>query len=85
MTVTNRLVRVFKIPPPDGQWCFGGGIPKTFIEVDWFQDQFGMMDGETGRSEVEEFIRKKRYFDPRDAYLVLSPMASFTIGYTARR
>lgn len=83
------LVRVFKVPMPDGEFCFGSGRPKTFIEVDWFRDDADafkaepMMLSDAGRAEVEKFIRRKGYFDEREAYLVLSTDASFTINYNA--
>lgn len=81
----EHLVRVFKIPPPDGQYCFGGGRPANFIEVDWFRDEEGMMASETGRSEIKEFIEKKIYARDGSALLVMSPVAAFTIDYTAAK
>lgn len=82
------LVRVLEIPPSDGKFRFGGGAPQTFVEVDWFRDDPGVIPtpnfGTTeGREQVEKFIRQKNYFDPAKAYLVLHPQHSFTIGYKA--
>jgi hypothetical protein len=85
------LIRVFKIPMPDGQFVFGGE-PKTFIEVDWFRDdpvaglaEFGFapptMATEEGRRRIAEFIKGKRYYSDSEAFLVLSSVASFTINY----
>ena len=36
--VDPHLIRIFRMPMPDGQFCSGGGNPRTFIEVDWFKD-----------------------------------------------
>lgn len=87
------LIRVFEIPPPDGQFCFGGGKPMTFREVDWFRDDLPEMRPEPrdkplmgrpeGQSMIREFVAAKVYFDSRKAYLVLSEGGSFTIGYSA--
>lgn len=81
------LIRVFTIPLPDGQYVFGGR-PKTFMEVDWFRDdpQAGIvntptMTTEEGRKQIENFIKKKVYYKPDQAYLVLCSTASFTINY----
>lgn len=82
------LIRVFEMPaefPRDD--CFAGGNPTTFQMVDWFRDDLGMMLGmmesESGRSEIAEFIRGKRYIKPDRAYLVLHEKHSFTINYSA--
>lgn len=78
------LIRVFEMPPSfSGDYCFGGGISTTFLMVDWFRDDRGMMAGETGRSEIAEFIKGKRYFKADRAYLVLHREHTFTIGYGA--
>lgn len=78
------LVRVFKVPPPTGEYCFHQR-PAPFVEVDWFRDDQGMMESETGRSEIREFIEKKIYAKDGSALLVMSPAASFTIDYTAAK
>lgn len=79
------LVRVFRIPPPTGQFCFGDGQPAEFIEIDWFTDEAWLMSTEPGRERIAEFIRSKRYYSPDEPCLVLSPIASFTMNYTASR
>jgi hypothetical protein len=81
----KALVRVFKVPPPDGEYCFGAGRPTDFVEVDWFRDDRGMMESETGRSEIREFIAQKTYAKDGTALLVMSPVASFTMDYTAAK
>ncbi|MEO1637765.1 MAG: hypothetical protein AAFU41_00790 [Pseudomonadota bacterium] len=78
------LVRVFKVPPPTGEYCFQGR-PADFVEVDWFRDEMGMMESESGRSEIREFIEQKIYAKDGSALLVMSPVASFTIDYTAAK
>lgn len=78
------LVRVFRIPPPTGEYCFQGR-PAAFVEVDWFRDDEGMMESGSGRSEIREFIEKKIYAKDGSALLVMSPVASFTIDYTAAK
>ncbi len=78
------LVRVFKVPPPTGEFCFEGR-PADFVEVDWFREEMGMMESEGGRSEIREFIEKKVYAKDGSALLVMSPVAAFTIDYTAAK
>lgn len=77
------LVRVFEIPPPTGNFHFGGGEPQMFLEVDWFRDDIGMLKTEAGIAACIEFIKLKNYFNPHLAYLVLTQDVSFTIGYSA--
>lgn len=76
------LIRVLEIPFPSGNYHFDGGEPQTFVEVDWFTDE-GL--GESFGPEHEEIVRSaikhKRYFNPTQAYLVLSAGYSFTINY----
>lgn len=78
-------VHVFEIPEIDKSFplLFAGGIPVEFKLVDWFQDPSGMLETETGRADLEKFIRNKRYFKPGQAYLVLDTSHTFTIGYHA--
>ena len=84
------LIRVLEIAPPTGNFHFGGGEPQTFVEVDWFRDDQEIPGGEDytmatekGRANIAEFIKKKSYFKPAKAYLVLHEVHSFTIGYSA--
>ena len=83
------LIRVFEIPPPTGNFHFGGGEHQSFVEVDWFRDDplagvdVPSFATEEGRALVADFIKAKRYFSPDKAYLVLHPEHSFTIGYKA--
>ena len=74
-------IRVFEMPIfVKPSYRFGGGMPMPFVEVDWFRDDEGRMLGPTGRSEVEEFIRGKRYFREGYAYLVLHPTHPMVIN-----
>lgn len=83
------LIRVLEIPKPTGNLHFQKGEVQEFIEVDWFKDDVGptqkkyLMHTQDGRDTVEEFIRGKKYFDPKKAYLVLHQSHTFTINYTA--
>lgn len=77
------LIRVLEIPKSNGKFCFGGGNPQTWIEVDWFRDNNRMMETESGREEIEKFIKHKNYFNPEKSYLVLHQNHTFTIGYFA--
>lgn len=78
------LIRVFRIPPPTGEFCFTARAVE-FVEVDWFQDPDNMMSTEDGREMVREFVEAKTYADDGSALLVMSPLASFTIDYTGAR
>ena len=80
------LIRGLEIPPPSGNFHFGGGEAKTFSEVDWFRDDPDEIcappdiNTEDGRGQIAEFIKAKRYFNTAKAYLVLHQDCSFTIG-----
>lgn len=77
------LIRVFEMPAEFPRvYCFEC-LETSFQMVDWFRDDLGMMDVESGRSEIAEFIRGKRYIKPDRAYLVLHERHSFTINYSA--
>jgi hypothetical protein len=78
------LIRVLEIPPPSGNFHFGGGERQAFTEVDWFRDDVhDMMETAKGRDAIADFIKGKRYFDVAKAYLVLHERHTFTIGYRA--
>ena len=51
------MIIVYKLPEKltDG-FCFGGGRPIVFLNVDWFEGE-----GAT-REDVELFIKTKNYF-----------------------
>jgi hypothetical protein len=70
-------VHVYRLPTKlnDG-YCFDGGKPVPFANVDWFDATLDMP-----REELIEFIKSKRYYDPRARFLVLgtNPKLTFTI------
>lgn len=74
MDGARTFIRVYKLPTKltDG-YCFGAGMPITFQNVDWFET----MDS-TGQAGLTEFIRTKRYFDPRARFLVIGDKPEFT-------
>ena len=70
---TDELIRVYRLPEKltDG-FAFGGGVPITFTNVDWFNGYEGMK-----REDLEAFIRKKAYFKTGGKFLVLSDSFTF--------
>lgn len=70
-------VHVYRLPAKlsDG-YCFGGGRPIGFLNVDWFDAVIA-----EGQEPLIKFIKNKRYFDPFGRFLVLSdhPGLTFTI------
>lgn len=77
------LVRILTIPPCSGHFHFGGGEPLTFVELDWFRDDDGLIQTPEGRKRITDFIRQKRYFREDVPLLVLTGDVCFTIGYRA--
>lgn len=67
MTDPTTFVRIYRLPEKltDG-FCFGGGRPIAFMNVDWFDVPDSM-----GRSKLEAFVRTKSYFDSAASFLVL--------------
>ena len=74
------LIRVFEIPKPNRKYCFGAGVPQSFVNVDWFRDDHDPLTPDTVE-EYKEFIKRKSYFSPHKSLLVLHPTCSFTMGY----
>jgi hypothetical protein len=73
----RAFVRVYRLPEKlTNGYCFGGGVPITFQNVDWFE---ALID--EGREKLAEFIKGKRYYDPAARFLVLAdhPDLTFTI------
>jgi hypothetical protein len=77
------MIRVYRLPDKltDG-FCFGGGQPIRFLNVDWFDEPPEEM-GIT-REGVEAEVRAKVYFDPAARFLVLDdrPGETFLIAPT---
>lgn len=80
MFAPHARVVVYRLPEKliEG-YCFGVGVPITFVNVDWFD-----MPTSESRETLEKFIRRKRYAaSPADRFLVLCeehPDFTFTIG-----
>ena len=80
----QNFCRVFQLPeqfPSD--YCFGGGIPVTFVMVDWFnpmpQDLFYgdkqvtlQQWEEEHKQPLIEFISKKEYIQKDKTYIVFT-------------
>ena len=75
------LIRVLKIPQTDGKFCFGGGNPQIWVEVDWFTDDSHPPETPINRKELEDFIKQKNYYSADESFLVLSEKLTFTINY----
>lgn len=71
--------RVYRLPEKltDG-FCFGGGRPIAFLNVDWFNSP---PDFTPTREQLESEIKRKLYYDPKARFLVLDtrPGESFVI------
>ncbi len=68
------FVRVYRMPDKlTNGYCFGSGVPITFLNVDWFEAPI-----KEGRASLETFIRSKRYFDRKSKFLVQSDHPDFT-------
>lgn len=67
------FVRIYRLPEKLTQgYCFGGGVPITFINVDWFETMV-----EIGQQGLIDFVKTKRYYDPTKEYLVLGDTPGF--------
>jgi len=77
------LIRVFEIPPEDGQFCFGGKI-VSWRQVDWFRDD-GPPDGpeKHTKNQIQDYIQEKNYYSPDIPLLVLTEDYTFTLNYSA--
>ena len=75
---TTRL-HIYRVPDVlNHDYCFGGGNPIAFLNVDFFDVPWDIM-----REDIVTFIKEKRYFDADARFLVLStteyPTLTFTI------
>lgn len=74
MAAERTFIRVYQLPEElTAGYCFGGGNPVSFLNVDWFEAIVDM-----GRQKLVDFIKGKRYFDPSKRYLVLGDHPDFT-------
>lgn len=81
--MSDTFVRVYRLPEKlTNGFCFGGGKPISFLNVDWFDAPTEYQS----REKIEQNVRAKKYFDPNAAYLVLTddPALTFTIGEVRR-
>lgn len=66
------FIRVYRLPAKlTNGYCFAGGVPIEFLNVDWF----GTMKPMT-KTDLIEFIRKKAYAKQPGRLLVMSDAAS---------
>lgn len=78
----RTFVRVYRLPEKlTAGYCFGGGVPITFQNVDWFEALLS-----DSRDGLQDFIQTKRYFNRDDTFLVLAddPELTFVIGKVKR-
>jgi len=68
------FVRIYRLPEKlsDG-FCFGGGKPISFLNVDWFETSIS-----DGPGALIEFVKRKRYYDRDARFLVLGDHPDFT-------
>jgi hypothetical protein len=81
LTEQALFMHVYRLPEKlNSGFCFGGGNPITFTNVDWFGGP-----AEMTREEIEKLIRKKRYCVPGHKYLVVSdtPERTFLFAVVA--
>ena len=80
--MSSEMIRVYRLPQKlsDG-YCFGGGKPIAFLNVDWFGAVPPEGIEEPTRDQLVEFIQAKNYYDATARYLVLDdrPDATFII------
>jgi len=77
MFAPRARVHVYRLPAKlTNGYCFDGGHPIVFLNVDWFDAVIS-----EGRDPLVKFIKGKRYFDQRGRFLVLAshPDLTFTI------
>ena len=80
------MIRVYKLPDKlTNGFCFDGGNPISFVNVDWFDAPPADMGITLTRGMIEEAIRAKNYFDPTARYLILDdrPNETFVMGQPA--
>lgn len=66
------MIYVYQLPPKlsDG-YCFGGGRPISFLNVDWFDGHPEMTLG-----DLQDWVKQKTYFTsslPGTQFLTISP------------
>lgn len=76
------LVRVFEIPPPIGEFVFGGK-PQAFLNVDWFRDD-EISPTSDWEATLRAFVIAKRYNRGQPLLVLGGDGRAFTINYEAR-
>lgn len=78
--INETMVFVYRLPErlSDG-YCFGGGRPITFQNMDWFNGIEGM-----DRAMLEKEVSRKVYVEPGVTYLVLSPENDLSFTFVGR-
>ncbi|EJL33240.1 hypothetical protein PMI01_02202 [Caulobacter sp. AP07] len=74
------FIRVYRLPPKlTNGFCFDGGNPIEFLNVDWFGVPGSVAP--PSRDELATMIRSKIYYDPSAKFLVLDtrPGETFVI------
>ncbi|TGD98069.1 hypothetical protein [Methylobacterium nonmethylotrophicum] len=82
MFVERRRVHVYRLPDRlTHGYCFGGGHPIAFQNVDWFDVPAG-----EDRGHLVSFIKEKPYYRPDARFLVLGdvPELTFVVEREAR-
>lgn len=73
MTEVSRI-HVYRLPERlTHGYCFDGGHPVPFQNVDWFDMPIG-----EPRVTLEHYVKSKSYFDRAARFLVLSRHPDFT-------
>lgn len=73
----RTFVRVYLLPAKlTGGYCFGAGVPITFLNVDWFEAPLSFT-----QIDLVKWIETKSYYRADHRYLVLAddPQFTFTI------
>ncbi len=69
------MIRIYKLPQKlTNGYCFGGGHPIEFLNVDWFDGTVPALTGSyytASRDELEAEVKRKKYYDPAASFLVL--------------
>lgn len=70
MEILDTLVGVYEVPkrPPTDGYCFGGGRPVRFLNLDWFNGVAEMTE-----DLLREEVGRKQYATPGRKLLVLAP------------
>lgn len=66
----DARIRVYRLPEKlTNGFCFAGGNPVTFLNVDWFHAPDASQN--FSRDDLTTFLTSKGYYDPSARFLVL--------------